>query len=388
MKKRIILVAFLLLLVGAGGSVFWGQYRKGSSEIYFSGMIEATQANLAFQTTGRVRTVRVDEGQVVEAGQTLAVLDQDSALANRGQALANLKRAESTLAQTELLLAINRQTLPAEKEKAQAAVQALKAQLLELESGYRDQEIQQAFLTLESKRIAMEDARKDQIRDEQLFQRKVIPEKVMDASALKYETAIKEHQRARQAYALLKEGYRKESIQVGRSRLHEAQVTLKLAHINLQQIELREKEVDVARAQVQAAQAALALSETQLRFTELSSPFKGIVTSRNAEPGEVVTAGQEVISVSDLSEVDLKIFVDETEIGRVTPGQAVDVKIDTFADRTYQGTVTFISPEGEFTPKIIQTRKERVKLVYLVKIKIPNPDFELKSGMPADAWLR
>ncbi|MEK6654645.1 MAG: efflux RND transporter periplasmic adaptor subunit, partial [Thermodesulfobacteriota bacterium] len=75
-------------------------------------------------------------------------------------------------------------------------------------------------------------------------------------------------------------------------------------------------------------------------------------------------------------------------IGKVKPGQEVEVRIDTFPDKTFAGRVTFISPEGEFTPKIIQTRKERVKLVYLVKVSIPNPQHELKSGMPADAWLR
>jgi HlyD family secretion protein len=86
--------------------------------------------------------------------------------------------------------------------------------------------------------------------------------------------------------------------------------------------------------------------------------------------------------------VDLKVFVSETEIGEVKPGQAVEVKIDTFPSKTYAGTVTYISPEGEFTPKIIQTHKERVKLVYLVKITIANPDLELKPGMPADAWFK
>jgi HlyD family secretion protein len=106
------------------------------------------------------------------------------------------------------------------------------------------------------------------------------------------------------------------------------------------------------------------------------------------ELGEVVTTGREVLTLSDLSEVDLKIFVGETEIGNVKPGQHVDVKIDTFPDRVYAGTVAFISPEAEFTPKIIQTHKERVKLVYLVKISIPNPDLTFKPGMPADAWLR
>jgi HlyD family secretion protein len=102
----------------------------------------------------------------------------------------------------------------------------------------------------------------------------------------------------------------------------------------------------------------------------------------------VVSPGREVLTMADLSTVDLKIFVDETEIGKVKPGQDVDVKIDTFPNKVYKGKVTFISPEGEFTPKIIQTKKERVKLVYLVKVSIPNPSFELKSGMPADAWLR
>ena len=113
-----------------------------------------------------------------------------------------------------------------------------------------------------------------------------------------------------------------------------------------------------------------------------------MVTSRNIEPGETVNAGREVITISDLSRVDLKIFIDETAIGRVKPGQTVDVSVDTFPGKIYHGAVSFISPEGEFTPKVIQTQKERVKLVYLVKVSIPNPDFELKAGMPADARLR
>ena len=112
-----------------------------------------------------------------------------------------------------------------------------------------------------------------------------------------------------------------------------------------------------------------------------------MVISRNIEPGETVNVGREVITISDLSRVDLKIFVDETQIGKVKPGQKAEVKVDTFPDKVFAGFVSFISPEGEFTPKIIQTKKERVKLVYLVKISIANPA-ELKAGMPADALLR
>ena len=146
--------------------------------------------------------------------------------------------------------------------------------------------------------------------------------------------------------------------------------------------------MEAARALVAAARAALDQAAIQLDYTQLKAPRAGVITSRNIEPGEVVTPGREVLTLSDLATVDLKIFVDETQIGKVKPGQKAEVRVDTFPEQTFAGTVTFISPEGEFTPKIIQTKKERVKLVYLVKVSIPNPAFELKSGMPADAWLR
>lgn len=387
-KKRLILVIFLVLLLGVGGLVFWGQHKERTGELYYSGTIEAVQANLAFQVGGRVKEVPVDEGRAAESGQVLAVLDQGSFLAARDQALANLQRARETLRQMEALLEWNRKALPAEVERAGAAVRAVQAQLKELETGYRNQEVQQARLAVEEAHVAMEEARKNQIRYAQLFQSKVVAERDKDAADLKYETALKEYERAKQGYALLQEGYRQESIEAARFREAEARASLKLAQSNLEKIEAAEREVEAAKAQVQAAQAALEMAEIQLSYSQLRAPFRGVIVSRNLEPGEVVTVGQEVISISDLSEVDLKVFVDETEIGKVKPGQPVVVTIDTFSGKTYQGFVAFISPEGEFTPKIIQTHKERVKLVYLVKIKIPNPDFELKTGMPADAWFR
>ena len=142
------------------------------------------------------------------------------------------------------------------------------------------------------------------------------------------------------------------------------------------------------RSQVQSLKAALDLTDIQLKRTRLTAPYDGVIISRNVEPGYVVSPTRQVFTLSDLSKVKLKIFVGETEIGTVKPGQNVDVKVDTFPDKVYKGLVSYISPEGEFTPKIIQTHKERVKLVYLVHVTIPNPKHELKTGMPADAWLR
>jgi HlyD family secretion protein len=388
LKKRLILIAFLVLLLGVGGLVFWGQRQERLSELYYSGTIEATQADLAFQVSGRVQAVFFDEGQAVAKNQVLAVLDQQEFEARRAQARSDWMRFHENLKQLETLLELNRKILPAEVERVEASVKALQSQLAELEAGYRVQEVEQARYAYEQAQFALEEARRDKTRYDRLFERRIVSENDKEATDLKYETALKEYERAQKAYELRKEGYRKESIETARSRLAEGQATLRQARENLKKIEAIESEVAAAKAQVQAAKATLELAEIQLKYTELTAPFKGILVSRNVEPGEVVSPGQEVLSLSDLSQIDLKIFVAETEIGKVRPGQAVDVKIDTFPGKIYPGMVAFISPEGEFTPKIIQTHKERVKLVYLVKIKIPNPNLELKPGMPADAWLK
>jgi HlyD family secretion protein len=278
--------------------------------------------------------------------------------------------------------------LPAEVDRAAAAVKALQAQLAEAESGYRSQEVERARLAADSARVTLDNARKDKQRYDELYQKGVVAEKSRDTFQVQYETALREHQRAIEAYKMAREGFRREEIDTARSRLAEGQAALRLARSNLQKIEAGEQEVQAARAQVAAVRSALDVAEIQLGHTELKAPYAGIVLSRNVEPGEVVSPNQEVLSIADLSTVDLKVFVGETEIGKVTPGQPVEVKIDTFPDKTYAGRVAYISPQAEFTPKIIQTHKERVKLVYLVKVSVPNPNFELKSGMPADAWLR
>jgi HlyD family secretion protein len=236
--------------------------------------------------------------------------------------------------------------------------------------------------------VTLDNARKDKARYDELFAKGVVAEKTRDAADVGFQTALKEHERAVQAYLMSKEGFRREEIDTARSRLAEGEAALRLSQSNLQKIQAAEQEVEAARAQMASANAALSVAEIQLARTELHAPYAGIILSRNVEPGEVVSPSQEVLSMADLSRVDLKVFVGETEIGKIKPGRPVDVKIDTFPDKTYTGRVAFISPQAEFTPKIIQTHKERVKLVYLVKVSIPNPDLELKSGMPADAWFR
>ena len=388
MKKRIIIIVFLALLIAVSSLVYFGQRKNQIEDLYYSGTVEARQANLSFQASGRVAEVYVDEGQWVEKDQILALLDQSESLAHLEQAKANLEVSKKSFEQLELANEILRKTLPIDVKRAEAGVKALKAQLNELETGYRSQDIEKARLALSASEATLEVARKDRDRYDRLFKETIASEKERDTVNLRFETALRKYESAKENLDQVREGFRQETIQTARAKLEEGEAVLKQAKANLKKIDVNEKEIEVVQARVQVAEAALMLAETRHAFTQLKASFKGIITTRNVEPGEVVSPGREVLSLTDLRSVDLKIFVPETEIGKVRPGQPVDVKIDSFPDKFFQGKISYIATEGEFTPKIIQTQKERVKLVYLVKISIPNPDLELKPGMPADAWLR
>ena len=387
-KPRILLLLPLILLVLVGGLVWWGQHQRQAREHYYSGTIEATEANLAFQQSGHVAEVLVDEGQSVKTGQVLARLEQDLFAAGYKQAQANLVQATSNLTALETGLALKQKALPLEVSRAEAAVESLDYSYRELSGGYRPQEVTKTRLAADEAKSALEKIRRDKQRADRLFDENVITASDKDAQDLRYQSALLEYQRAVESLKIAEEGFRKESVGSARARLSESKAALALAKSNLKQIDVAEQEVAAARARVSVAEAALEQASIQLSHCELKAPFDGIVTSRNVEPGEVVTIGREVLSLADLSQVELKIFVNETDIGRVKPDQSVTVKTDTFADKDYPGRVSYISPQSEFTPKIIQTQKERVKLVYLVKIALANPQLELKPGMPADAWLQ
>jgi HlyD family secretion protein len=388
LKKRIVIIVVLALLIGTGLFVYFGQQKARQGELSYSGTIEATQSHLSFQAGGRILSVLVQEGQAVAKDQLLADLDPAEFRTRLEQAKANLDRSQKGKEQAETLLTVYEKTLPAEVVRAEAGVRVLASQLDEFRAGTRMQDVERAKQAMQGAAAVLDDAKKNMTRYESLFRKGTVSEKEWDAVRLRYDTTLREYERGREAYDLAKEGSRAETIRTAEARLAEGEAVLKQARSNLLRIDAARKEVEAARANVAAARAASDQVSIQLDYARLKAPGPGVITSRSVEPGEVVTPGREVLTLSQLATVDLKIFVDETEIGKVKPGQKAEIRVDTFPDKPFAGTVTFISPEGEFTPKIIQTKKERVKLVYLVKISLPNPGLELKSGMPADAWLR
>ena len=164
---------------------------------------------------------------------------------------------------------------------------------------------------------------------------------------------------------------------------------LNSAKENLEKVKnlARPEEIRQGEANLNRAIANVNLLQKNLNDCYITSPSSGFITKKFVEIGETAGMMSSLFQVADLSVVELVIYVSETELGKVKLGQEAEINIDTYPDKTFVGKVIFISPEAEFTPKNIQTQEERTKLVFAVKIKIDNPDFDLKDGMPADAVI-
>jgi HlyD family secretion protein len=177
-----------------------------------------------------------------------------------------------------------------------------------------------------------------------------------------------------------------------RSQLHAAQAQLNQADASVRMARAtldgllagpRPQEIALAQAQVDIAQAAL--EQLQVQRDKMRAPAAGVVTSLPVRAGENVQPGAKLLTVADLESIQLTIYVPETQIGRVRVGQQVRVTVDGLPGRAFEGEVRFISSRAEFTPAAVQTKEERAKTVFLVRVRLPNPGHELKPGMPADA---
>ena len=151
---------------------------------------------------------------------------------------------------------------------------------------------------------------------------------------------------------------------------------------------LRHEEIDMAQARRDQAEAQVLSLRKKVRDCTVTSPTSGTVTKRFIEKGELASQGMPLLRIADLREMDLVIYVSEAELPNVKLGQSAAITVDAFKDRTFNGSVVFISPTAEFTPKNIQTKDERIKLVFGVKVRIMNTDGSLKAGIPADVVLK
>jgi HlyD family secretion protein len=348
-----------------------------TSSIHVSGNIEVTDTEVSFKIPGRVQERLVDEGEVVTAGQVVARLENRDLAEQVALRQAEARAAEAFLTQ---LLAGSR---PEEIAQAEASMRQSQARLDELLHGSRTQEVAAAQAAVARTKADAERARLDYERYARLFEKVNVSAQQYDAARAANDMAQARQREAEEQLKLVLEGPRKEAIDQAREAL--AQAREKDALIRKGP---RKEEIDQARARLEQSRQALALAETQFDYSTLTAPMPGVVLSKNVEPGEIIAPGTPVITVGNLDRVWLRAYIDETDLGRVKVGQRASVTTDTYPGRRYEGYVSFIASKAEFTPKNVQTEKERVKLVYRIKIDIANPKMELKPGMPADAVIQ
>jgi HlyD family secretion protein len=318
----------------------------------------------------------VDEGETVKAGQTVARLDSAELAQEVAARRAEMQAVQAALAELEA------GSRPEEIAQAEASAQQAKARLDEMLAGSRPEELSAAEAVLRRAKAEAERARLDAERYEGLYKKEIVSAQQYDAARTAYETALARQREAEEQYKLVKEGPRKEQIEQARAAWLQAQERFVLVKKGP-----RQETIEQARARLQQAKEGLAVAETRLGYATLTSPLAGVVLSKNVEPGEFVAAGTPIVTVGDLENVWLRAYINETDLGRVKVGQRVRVTTDTYPDKRYEGRVSFIAAQAEFTPKSVQTEKERVKLVYRIKVDIRNPNMELKPGMPADAEI-
>lgn len=314
-----------VLIVVAVVAFFVVRGRGAHGALEATGTVEATDSALGFSLPGRLEAVSVREGDAVAAGALLARLD-------RGE-------------------------MEGRRDQAAAQVAAARAQLQELERGSRPEEVTAARAAAKAAEDKLADAERDAVRVRALRERNVVSQQELDKVLTALEVVRSQRVQAAEQLRLVERGPRAERVAAG-------------------------------RAQLAAAEAALRTFEASLALMEVRAPFAGVVTVRHREPGEILGAGAPVVTLLDPEDRWLRIFVPENRIGAVRLGQHARITSDTYRDRTYGGVVASIASEAEFTPKTVQTREERVKLVYAVKVRITaDADHDLKPGMPADVVL-
>ena len=326
----------LVLLSGAAWSTAGCNGQGNDQSTRASGYVEATEVRVAPEVGGRILDVLVDEGTRVEAGAVVARLDD-----------------------TETGIALQR----AQAERDQAV-----AQLRLLQAGARAEDVRQARAQVESAQAdaaatdaELASARADLDRFEALLASNAGSRKQRDDAATRVAVA-----QAR--------------VNAGRERARAA--TEGLARL---QAGARPQEIAAARARVAAAEAQIAALAENRADATLKSPVSGFVTAKLADAGEIVPPGTPIVVVTDLDHAWANVFVDEPLVPRLKLGQKVVLVTD--AGHRLDGTITYISPKAEFTPRNVQTAEERTKLVYRIKVTTDNREGVLKSGMPVEAEI-
>jgi HlyD family secretion protein len=385
MKRRKTMLYLLWFLLAAGLiSALWGfsnlylQNKKDNGLIYASGRIEGTEVTVGTKVAGRMERLLVQEGDRVEKGTVLAEISSEEIKARRERAQAAISVSQRNLArQTESIRYWGHKVKESEthlellRKRVQGGVAEANAALGAAAAGLARAEANLDWWQRESRRL------------EDLHSQGMVSTQAVDSG--------RSSLRAAQA----------EMDQFGREK-DRALVVLEMAKEARLQIEVEEKGLAAARSMGNQAQEAMEGARSEMKMAEASerearailddcqilAPISGTVMTRIAEGGEVLAAGRPILTLIDLSDIYLKVYIPQVQIGKIRLGNPARIYVDAYPDRSFEAKVTQISQQAEFTPKNVETKQERVNLVFAVKLTASNPQGLLKPGMPADGIIK
>lgn len=439
-NPRKVIPVFLVIVI-AGVAIWYftsGQANADNGTISASGTIEATLVTIAPELGGRVLKVTVQEGDEISAGDTLIQIEDtllrtqlEQARANLAQAKANYaliisgptpEQRQASIAAAELELIAARQALDslydtqyiqaAQAQEAVAtadkALDRAKQVLDNMNTAANQADIDAAWASVVLAKDRLERAEEDFKTHEKkpensvtraLFQAKLADaQKQYDAVVTRYnnlvgtsnqfdlavaqaEVALYQAQldEARRQYEKVKDGPDPDDILFAEARLEAARARLELA-----KADTNPEQIALAQAQVDGAQAAMETIQAQIDKITIRSPIDGIVLTRSLEPGEVITPGAPLLTLAQIDNLTITVYVPEDRYGAIRLGQVASVTVDSFPNESFPARVVRIADRAEFTPRNVQTEEGRRTTVFAVELTVENPDGKLKPGMPAD----
>jgi HlyD family secretion protein len=360
-EKRV--VALILVAVVLGASAVYATWFRRDTALEGSGTVEARDIRVGSKVGGRIDKVLVREGDRVESGQPLITFDDQELLASLDQSRAAAEKAK-------------RGFRPEEIAEARAAAAAAKADYELRVNGYRKEDIAAAQSDVDRAAADEVRARLDFERYEALAQKDLVSRQQRDTAEANWKMALAQLQNYQHKLDVLTRGYRPEEIRSAEAHYRQTQATLdKFERGN------RPEDVELAKA-------AYAYDQARFRERQVVAPSAAIVEVLDVRPGDIISPNTPVATLLEQDQIYVRIYIPETELGRVHLGQKAEVRVDSFPKTEFEGVVEQINQQAEFLPRNVQTREERVHQVFGVKIRINDPAGHVLAGMAADVKLK
>ena len=372
MKRRLLLLLLVTVIVG-----MLVASRFLTQPVKISGYIEADEVRVGSRVGGRVSEVLVREGQQITRGQSLLRLQPYDLQLRLAEALSQLAAREAVLAKLKAGLR------PEEVAQTQARVNRLTATVAKLVAGPREEEVAAARARLTLSMAQRDRAKRSYERIQALYSRDAtsVSREELDRVLEDSQVAEATHQVRQEELQLLERGTRDEEKAEARAQLEEAAQALAMAKSGF-----RAEEIAETAATVNAAQAAVDAIKIQINELEVLSDVNGVVEALELRPGDLVAPNAPLLSLLDTSRIWVRAYVPENRLN-VRIGDRFWVTVDSFPKRDFEGTVTYISNQAEFTPRNVQTPDERSGQVFRIKVELSDDAHELRPGMAADVWL-